>query len=63
MYTLPGLVHTKPFEECTIDRTIDRAASDSLPTERYHSVPARKVSFRRSEKNLTQHCLSLFPLY
>ena len=29
----------------------------------YDSLPARKVSFHRSGKTLTQHCLSLFPLF
>ena len=29
----------------------------------YNSLPARKVSFHRLGKTLTQHCLSLFPLF
>ena len=37
-----------------------------LATEQYDRTilfPARKVSFHRSRKTLTQHCLSLFPLF
>ena len=42
--------------------TIDRAATDWTVWP-YDSLPARKVSFHRSGKALTQHCLSLFSLF
>ena len=41
--------------------TIDRAATDWTVWP-YDSLPARKMSFDRSGKTLTQHCSSLCPL-
>ena len=42
--------------------TIDREATHWTAWP-HDSLPARKVSFHRSEKTLTQHCSSLFPLF
>ena len=44
--------------------TIDLAATDwTVWSWPYNFLPAPKVSFHRSGKTLTQHCLSLFPLF
>ena len=58
--TLSGLVHAG--ERLRNLWTIDRAAT-YWTVWPYDSFPARKVSFHRSGKTLTQHCLSLFPLF
>ena len=43
---------------------IDLAATDwTVWSWPYNFLPAPKVSFHRSGKTLTQHCLSLFPLF
>ena len=58
--TLSGLVHAG--ERLRNLRTIDHAATD-WTVRPYDTLPARKVSFHRSGKTLTQHCSTLFPLF